>query len=291
MAFADLIMTALLSGGLYALVSVGLNLQYGVARILDLAYGELMMLAAFGTFWAFTLAGLSPLLTLVLGAPVAFAFNLLLFRLVFRPLVRRSRDRASLEVNAILSTFGLVFLLQGAALALWGGSDRAYSYLAEPVTVLGSVTAANRLLALAGALVTAAAAYLVLRFTRTGRALRAIASNAASAPLVGIDVERLSGWAFAAGGLLAGVAGVLVSSFININPAIGTEYTMKALIVVTMGGIGNVLGGLLAGLALGFAETMGAAFIDPGLVTAIAFALFILVLVLRPEGLLGRRRR
>ncbi len=291
MGFLDLLFTALLTGGFYALVSVGLNLQYGVARILNLAYGEFMMLAAFATFWAFTLVDLSPLLTVIVAAPVAFAFNLALFRLVFRPLLRRSPDVGALEVNAILSTFGLLFLLQGIALVAWGGSDRAYSFLAQPMELAGVTLAQNRVVALLAAVAVALAAYVFLRRARFGKAMRAVASNADAAPLVGIDVQRFSAYAFAIGGVLAGVAGALISSFIAINPTIGGEYTMKALIVITMGGIGNVMGGLLAGLFLGLVETFGAAYVDPGLVTAFAFALFIAVLIVRPQGLLGRARR
>jgi len=287
----DLALTALTLGGFYALISIGLNLQYGVARILNLAYGELMMLAAFGTFWGFALLDFSPFVTLAVGAPIAFGFNYLLFRYLFRPLVRRAPNQGALEINAILSTFGLLFVLQGIALVLWGGSDRAYSYLAEPVEILGGVIGQNRLVALIAALLIAGVAFAFLEFTKIGRALRAISSNAGAAPLAGIDVERYSAYAFAVGGVLAGAAGALISSFINIHPAVGGEYTMKALIVITMGGIGNVAGGLAAGLALGLAETLCARFIDPGLVTAVNFGLFIAVLIARPQGLFGRAAR
>jgi branched-chain amino acid transport system permease protein len=291
MAFVDILMTALVSGGFYALISVGLNLQFGIARILNLAYGELMMFAAFGTFWAFTLLGVSPYVSLIAGLPLAFAANYLLFKAVFRPLIRRAPNVGALEVNAILSTFGLLFLFQGIALVAFGGTDRAYSFMAEPVVVFGATLAQNRLVASLAALAVALGAYAFLKLSRFGKALRAIASNASAAPLVGVDVERLSAHAFAVGGVLAGVAGLLISSFISINPTIGAEYTMKALIVITMGGIGNVLGGLLAGLFLGLVETFGAHYIDPGLVTAISFALFIVVLLVRPRGLLGRAAR
>jgi branched-chain amino acid transport system permease protein len=291
MAFTDLVLTALTLGGFYALISIGLNLQYGVARILNLSYGELMMLAAFGTFWVFSLLEFSPFVSLAVGAPVAFAFNYLLFQIIFRPLVRRAPNTGALEVNAILSTFGLLFVLQGIALVLWGGSDRAYSFMAEPVEILGAIIGQNRLVAMLAAIGIAAVVFVFLEFTRVGRALRAISSNAGAAPLAGIDVERYSAYAFAVGGVLAAAAGVLISSFISINPTIGAEYTMKALIVITMGGIGHVFGGLVAGLALGFAETLCAEYIDSGLVTAINFVLFITVLIVRPQGLFGKANR
>ncbi len=193
--------------------------------------------------------------------------------------------------NSILSTFGLLFVLQGIALVLWTGTDRAYSFLSVPLNFYGVVIGANRLVALVGALLLAFAVYGLLRYSRTGRALRSIASNPEASPLVGVDVERYSGIAFAAGGALAAVAGILLSTFIGVNPTIGGAYTIKALIVITMGGIGHVLGGLIAGLMLGLAETIGALLLDPGLITVINFSLFTLVLLWRPQGLFGGTSR
>jgi branched-chain amino acid transport system permease protein len=156
------------------------------------------------------------------------------------------------------------------------------------VNVLGVVMSANRLLVLIAALLLSAATYALLQLTAIGRALRALAANPATAPLVGIDVARYGAGAFALGGALAAIAGVLLSTFIGINPTIGAAFTMKALIVVVMGGIGHVLGGLVAGLVLGMAETLAALLIDPGLITVINFAIFSLVLLWRPQGLFAR---
>ena len=156
---------------------------------------------------------------------------------------------------------------------------------------MGSTITGNRVVALVAAVGLAVGVYVALQRSKTGRALRSLASNPASAPLVGIDVVHYSAIAFAAGGALAAIAGILLSTFIGINPTIGGIYTIKALIVVTMGGIGNVLGGLLAGFMLGMAETFGAMLLDPGLITAISFALFGAVLLWRPQGLLGGSSR
>jgi branched-subunit amino acid ABC-type transport system permease component len=286
----DFLLAGLVIGGIYALISIGLNLQYGVARVLNLAYGEFLMLAGYGAFWGFSLIGLPPLLTLLVGAPLAFAASWLLFRYVLHPLLARTRDAGKREIDSILSTFGLLFVLQGVALVAWSGTDRFYSYLAIPVNVLGGVISANRLLVVIAALVLSGAVFAFLKFASLGRALRAIAASPQTAPLVGIDVARYSAGAFALGGALAAVAGVLLSSFIPINPTIGAAYTMKALIVVVMGGIGHVLGGLIAGLILGMAETMAALLLDPGLITVINFAIFSIVLLWRPQGLFARGR-
>jgi branched-subunit amino acid ABC-type transport system permease component len=291
MMLLDFLLAGLVIGGIYALISIGLNLQYGVARVLNLAYGEFLMLAGYGAYWAFMWIGAPPLVTVLVGAPVAFGLSWLLFRFVLHPLLGRTRDAGKREVDSILSTFGLLFVLQGAALVAWTGTDRSYSYLAVPVNLFGAVIAANRLVVLVSALALAAVVFAVLRYSIAGRAMRAIAVSPQSAPLVGIDVVRTSALAFAAGGALAAVAGILLSSFVGVNPTIGAAFTMKALIVVVMGGIGHVLGGLVAGLVLGLAETMAALLLDPGLVTVINFALFSVILLWRPQGLFGNGAR
>ncbi len=288
MMLLDFLLAGLVIGGIYALISIGLNLQYGVARVLNLAYGEFLMLAGYGAFWGFTLLGAPPLLTLIAGAPLAFAASWLLFCYLIHPLLARTRDAGKREIDSILSTFGLLFVLQGVALVAWSGTDRFYSFLAVPVNVLGVVMSANRLLVLVAALILSAAIFAGLKYTSSGRAMRAIAANPHTAPLVGINVVRYSAGAFALGGALAAVAGVLLSTFIGINPTIGAAFTMKALIVVVMGGIGHVLGGLVAGLVLGMAETLAALLLDPGLITVINFAIFSLVLLWRPQGLFAR---
>ncbi|HEY5828905.1 MAG TPA: ABC transporter permease [Hyphomicrobiaceae bacterium] len=291
MMLLDFLLAGLVIGGIYALISIGLNLQYGVARVLNLAYGEFLMLAGYGAFWGFTLLGLSPVLTLFVGAPLAFALSWLLFTYVLHPLLGRAQDQGKREIDSILSTFGLLFVLQGVALVAWSGTDRAYSYLSVPLNLFGAVIGANRLLVLVAALALSGGVYAFLRYSPVGRAMRAIAVSPRTAPLVGIDVARYSALAFAAGGALAAVAGILLSSFVGINPTIGAAFTMKALIVVVMGGIGHVLGGLVAGLMLGLAETLAALLLDPGLITVINFAIFSIVLLWRPQGLFGAAAR
>jgi len=131
-------------------------------------------------------------------------------------------------------------------------------------------------------------AYLVLKYTRVGTALRALAIDPVAAQLVGVNVPRLSGLAFASGGAMMAAAGVLVSMFLSFNPSVGVLYTLKALIVVIMGGVGSMIGSLAAGLLLGLAEGFGAWLVDPGLTLAINFAIFLAILLLRPKGLFAR---
>jgi branched-subunit amino acid ABC-type transport system permease component len=287
MMLLDFLLAGLVIGGIYALIAIGLNLQYGVARVLNLAYGEFLMLGGYGAFWAFTLLGAPPLLTMLAGAPLAFALSWLLFRYVLHPLLRRTADQGKREVDSILSTFGLLFLLQGVALVAWSGTDRAYSYLSLPLDIFGAVIGANRLIVLLAALASSGAVYAFLRYSAIGRAMRAIAVNPGTAPLVGIDVAQYSAIAFATGGALAAAAGILLSSFVSVSPTMGAAYTLNALIVVVMGGIGNVAGGLVAALILGMAQTLAAQLGQSGLGTIITFAIFSIVLLWRPQGLFG----
>jgi branched-chain amino acid transport system permease protein len=291
MRLIDALIFGLTLGGTYALVALGLNLQYGVARILNLAYGEMMIAAALAGMVLFTRAGVSPLLSLLLLVPIAAAAGALLYRVAFLPLVRRARSRDALEGDSILSTFGLLFVIQGVMLAIFGGNYMSYSYLSIPVEVFGTTVAANRLLALAVALVLGTSLFLLLTRTRIGTALRAVAVDPASAPLVAIDVTKIAMLAFALGTVLVAVAGVLVSMFSTFSATMGVLFTMKALIVVIMGGVGNFVGCVLAALLLGVSESLVSSYVDPGLTLASNYALFLVVLVFRPSGLFGRPGR
>jgi len=291
MAYLDILLSGVILGGMYALIAMGLTLQYGVARIMNLSYGEFLIAAAFGAYWLFVGMEISPLVGLVLALPAAFLLNWLIYRFLMTPLVKRARSRAALEVDSILATFGLLFVVQGVMLVLFGGQYYSYSYLSIPVTVLGSTAAANRLIALGVAVVIGLAAYLALTRTRAGTAVRAVAVDPVSAGLCGIDVRAAAAFAFALGGALVAGGGVLVSMFLTFNAAMGVLFTMKALILVIMGGVGNLAGVLVAGLMLGVAETAVARLVDPGLTLAVTFALFLLVLLIRPTGLFGRPAR
>lgn len=288
MILLDVVLNGVLVGGMYGLIALGLNLQYGIARIMNLAYGEVLMGGAFTAFWLYVLWRIDPLASLLLSMPVAFCGNWLIYRYLLTPLIRRAANQEVLEADTILVTLGLLFLVQGIALVQWGGETRGYTYLAIPVDVLGATVALNRLVAFAAALVLALVLYWLLRSTRLGRALRAIAIDPVAAQLVAVDVPRLSALAFASGGAIVAASGTLVSMFLSFNASIGIVYTLKALIVVIMGGVGRMLGSLLAGLLLGLAEALGAWLVDPGLTLAINFGLFLAVLLIRPQGLFGR---
>ncbi|GMV02174.1 MAG: branched-chain amino acid ABC transporter permease [Burkholderiaceae bacterium] len=288
MPILDALLNGLTLGGMYALIAIGLTLQYGVARIMNLSYGQLLVAAAFAAWWLFGNFSISPIAALVLVAPASFVLHWLVYRILLVPLVRRARNRDMLEVDSILATFGLLFVVEGLLLVFFGGNYVNYSYLDRVFMVLGTPLAADRLLALGFALAIGLVLYLLLHRTRPGTALRAVAVSTLAAQLVAIDVRAVAAFAFALGGALVAASGVLVSMFLTFNAVMGVVFTMKALIVVIMGGVGNLLGALVAGLILGLTESFVATFVAPGLTLAATFALFLIVLVLRPAGLFGR---
>lgn len=278
----------LVLGGTYALVALGLTLQYGVARIMNLAYGELIIAASFAAVLLFSAAGISPILALAVVVPAGFLLSWTIYAVMMRPLVARAQDRGRLEIDSILATFGLLFVVQGIMLVIFGGNFTGYTYLNVPVDLLGTKVAANRLIAFALALIIGIGLYLLVTRTRWGLRLMAVAFRPEYAPLVGIDVNRTARLAFALGGALAAAGGVVVSMVQTFTATDGVVFTMKALIVVIMGGAGNLLGALVAGLMLGLVETFVAAYVDPGLTLAATYAIFLAVLLWRPTGLFGK---
>lgn len=285
----DIVITGLILGGTYALIALGLNLQYGVSRIMNLANGEMLVIGAFAAFTLFTVGQVSPLLTIFLVAPLAYVLNWLIYRIMLRPLVKRAKNRGMLEVDAILTTFGLSFVMVGLMIWAFGGDYFSYSYLARPITVFGDNYGLNRVVAFVCAAILCAALFLWLNVSRAGMAIRAVAVSPENARLVGIDVPKLSARAFALGGAVTAVGGAVISTFLTLDASTGVMFTMKALIIVIMGGVGDVRGTILAALVLGVGETFVASVIDPGLTLVAAYALFILILLFRPQGFFGRK--
>ena len=285
----DILITGLLLGGTYALIAVGLQLQYGVARIMNLANGEILVAGAFAAFWFYAGNKLSPFLSLAVSMPLAFVVNWAIYRYLMRPLVRRAKSQGQLEVDSILATFGLSFIFVGVMIAAFGGEYFSYSYLAEPFVILGQPYGLNRIAGFILSVILCVGLYTWLSRTRTGLTLRAVAVDPSSAGLVAINVPAVSAFAFALGGAVTAAGGGALSMFLTLDASVGVIFTMKALIIVIMGGVAEIRGAILASFILGLAETAVANFVDPGLTLAAAYLLFMLVLLFRPQGLFGRR--
>ncbi len=280
---ADIVIGGLTTGGIYALVALGLNLQYGLMRVLNVAHGEFLMLGAYLTFTLHTGWGMPPLLTLLVTTPAAFAVGVALHRLLYAR-VLAAGEAGGLEARSLLLSFGLLFVLQNGALLIWSADLQGFSYLATPVRLFGTVFPANRMVAAGVALFLSLAFYVYLRRSLAGKAVRALMQEPDGARLVGIDVARLHGRCFGAGIAMSAATGSLVSMLFELTPFMGLPYTVTALVVVILGGLGNVLGSLAGALLLGLVET--AAVYAPSSVIA-SYGVLSLILSSAP-GLFGR---
>jgi branched-chain amino acid transport system permease protein len=283
----DMVIGGLIMGGLYALIAVGLSLQYGVARVLNVSHGEFIMLGAFATYSLYIFFGINPLLSLVISGPLVLMIGFVIHRTLFQRLRSSSKSMAAFEGNSLLASFGLLFIIQNVALLIWGSNIKGYTYLSETVNFLGAEYAANRLVALFSAILMGFIFYFFLMHTRTGKAIRAAAQDVNTAQLMGVDIHKVLGLCFGLGALMAGVAGSLLSMMFEITPQIGLPYTIIAIIAVVLGGLGNILGSLVGGLILGLVGNI-VMYIHPGLSLIAYYIIFLLLLLIKPTGILGK---
>jgi branched-chain amino acid transport system permease protein len=283
----DVTIAGLLMGGIYALISMGLSLQYGVARVLNIAHGEFIMLGAFITWSAFAIFGINPLVSLAICGPIIFIIGFLLHRTLFTRLRISSPSPDAFEGNSMLAAFGLMFIIQNVAILIWGAGIKDYTYLAFPVNIGGAVFAANRLVTLGFAIAIGVAFYIFLARTRLGKAIRAAAQEPVTAGLVGVNINRMLALCFGLGALMAGLGGSLISMMISIQPTMGLEYTIIALIVIVIGGLGSILGSYIGGFILGLVGSI-VTYIEPGLAMVAYYLLFMLLLLAKPTGILGK---
>jgi branched-chain amino acid transport system permease protein len=258
-------------------------------RILNIAHGEFLMVGAFLTWMAQESLGLSPLAMVPLSFAVLMAVGMGVHRLTFRRLAVTSPNVDVFEARGLMVAFGLMFLVQNFAQAVWGGDLRGYDFLTDPVHVGGAQFGANKLLLLALSLAFSVALIVLLRLTLLGKGVRALMQSPTGAQLVGIDTQRLHPLMFGVGLGLSGVAGCLLSMAYTISPSMGEPYTVTALIVITLGGFGSMGGALAGGLALGVIEAIGMHFTNPSLKSLLSYVVFIGVLLWRPNGLFNKR--
>jgi branched-chain amino acid transport system permease protein len=290
-AWLELLTSGLITGGIYALVALGLNLQYGLMRILNIAHGEFLMVGAYLTWMMQVSLGISPLLMVPLSFAVLMAAGLAIHWLCFRRLTATSPNLDIFEARGLMVAFGLMFLVQNLVSWLWGGDLRGYDFLTEPVKFGGAQFAANKLLVFGLALAFAVAMIVLLRVTLLGKGVRALMQSPVGAQLVGINTRVLHPLMFGIGLGLSGVAGALLSMAYTISPSMGEPYTVTALIVITLGGFGSMGGALAGGLLLGVVEAIGMHYTNPSLKALLSYSVFIAVLLLRPEGLFARKSR
>jgi branched-chain amino acid transport system permease protein len=283
----DVLIGGLLRGGLYALIAMGFSLQYGVARVLNIAHGEFIMLSAFLTWTLYTYAHINPLLSLVIVGPFIFIIGYILQRTLFTRLRTSSPSQGAYEASSMLATFGLLFILQNAALLIWGGNFHGYSYLATPVSLGGAIFPANSLLALGVAVVIGIIFFIFLARTRLGKAIRAAAQDPTTAGLMGVNINQVLAICFGLGALLASFAGLLFSMCFSVYATMGLEQTIYAIIVVVLGGLGSITGSFIGGFLLGIIGNVVTHF-NQGLTMPAYYLIFIILLMIRPKGIMGK---
>ena len=281
----------ILVGALYGLAAVGLSLVFGVTKFLNVAHGELLMLGGYASFWLFKLLGVDPFVSLPASILFLALIGAVLYKLLFSRMVKLT-DEIKIK-NTMLVGFGLSLLLQNIALRLWTADDWGIttSYSGAALTAFGIRFPAVRLASLGIALVALLALHLFLRNTYMGKAIRATVEDWEAASLMGIDVQKMYLVSFIFGASLAGIAGSLVSVSYSINPAMGLGWTLKALIVMVLGGLGSIIGTFVGGILLGVTELTAAIFISGTYREVIGLLLFLIILVFRPQGLFGTKER
>jgi len=285
--FLDIVIAGLLLGGLYALIAMGLSLQYGVARVANFSHGEFIMLGGLTTWTLYTAFDINPLVSLAVCGPVAFILGYIIHRTLFKRLLTSSESRGVFESNSMLASFALLFIIQNIASIAWGPEIRGYSYLRVPVNLAGAVFGANRLVTLGFAIVVGLAFYLFVARTRMGKAIRAAAQDPVTAGVMGVNIDLVLALCFGLGAAMAGMAGMLISMCYPVHVVMGLEYTIIAMIVVVLGGLGSIPGSFIGGFVLGIIGSV-VTNIDPSLSLVAYYLIFILLLLVKPTGIMGR---
>src|SRR5882724_9202219 len=280
----QVVISGILSGALYAMVALGLALIFGVMRVINVAHGPLLMLGAYVTYFLFSGLGLNPYLTVPVSMAVMFVVGVILQRtLVFRVV-------NAPELSSLLLTFGISIALVNLAQLAFTSDLRAIEYITGSWSLGPLAFSKSRLIAFVVAAALTGLAFLFLQRTRLGKAIRATSQSREVAMVCGVDVQRIHLITFGVAAALAGAGGALVSVIVAIQPEMGQIWTFKSFLVIVLGGAGNYPGALLGGVLLGLVEQLASLFLTTQLSEAVAYVLLVVVLLVRPTGLLGGRQ-
>jgi branched-chain amino acid transport system permease protein len=278
------ILNGLIIGGSYVLIAVGLTLIFGILDAINLAHGEVYMLGAYVLYFLFGVWGLNYWAALILATGIIGIFGIVIEKLSFRPL------RKQPLLNTMLVSIALAILLQNLAMLFWGADPKVVktAMSEEVIQFFGVSLTVQRLVVLIVGAVAIILLHLLIEKTRIGKAMRAVAQDKDAAALMGISIDRVYTFTFAVGSALAAVAGALIAPIFQIFPTMGFVPFIKAFTVVILGGLGNVIGAIYAGFILGIAESLGAAYISTPYKDSFAFIILIIMLLIKPSGLMGR---
>ncbi|MFO7311420.1 MAG: branched-chain amino acid ABC transporter permease [Bacillota bacterium] len=281
----QIVVNGLLTGGVYALVAVGFSLVWGVMNVVNIAHASYIMLGAYISYWLFHLYGWDPFLSIPVSMAALFVLGYLVASVVLNRVIRYGL------VMTLVLTFGVDLILQNAALILWSADYRSItpSYAGASLAVGGVMIPYVRFAVFLLALVLVVLFSLFLSKTRTGNAIQATALNPFAAQLTGVRIDRIYALTYAIGAALAAAAGSMISVIYTIQPQVGNVFLTRAFVITVLGGLGSIPGALLGGVLLGLAESFATVTVGIGWSQAVSFGLLVLILVVRPQGLLGRR--
>ncbi len=285
--FKAALASGILLGSIYAMVAAGLNLIFGVVKIINFAHGALLMLAMYLTYFLVTGWGLDPYVSL----PIVLVVMALVGWAIQSGVINRVMTAE--RTSQLLITFGIALMIENAAVMLWGQNYRSISvgYTRNVIEIFGVRFSVASLLALGGAIVSFILLYVFLHHTRTGTAIRAVSQQPESAALAGIDVKRIYAIAFGIGAAMVGVAAVFMSPIYYVQPSVGTPFAIMAFIIVVLGGLGSVWGAAAAGMLLGVVQNVFATMVSVEMAPTFVFVVFIVAMLFRPYGLFGHSER
>jgi branched-chain amino acid transport system permease protein len=279
------ILSGVLLGGLYACMAIGFSIIWGVTNLINLAHGSMIIIGAYVTWMLWTTFGVDPFLLVPVAAAALFVLGVVLYQLLLH------RVAATSLFMTLILTFGLDRVLVNINLQLFSADVRAITLpYADRVLQLGEIRLPYIRIAVFGvALLLTLLLHLFMNHTRTGHSIRATAQNARAANVLGIDTRRVYAITFGIGAAMAGAAGALIAMVYSFTPVTGDSLTMKAFVIVVLGGLGSMHGALVAGIVLGVTENLVSGLIAPGYRDAVSFFLLLTILMLRPRGLFGKR--
>ena len=293
----QVLISGILLGGLYALIGLGMSLIMGVMKIINLAHGELMMVAMYVTFWSFTILKIDPYVSLLIVFPVMFLLGAGIQKFLLAPVMEAD---SILPQNQVLLTVGLGLVLSNLALLLFTANYRSVPVSYASKTIYWDLEVGGQpislsfsypfLVAFGIAIALGACLFLFLSRTDLGRMIRATAQDKRAAAIMGVNTKRITMITFGLGAGLVGAAGALLAPVYYLYPQIGGPFTNKAFVITILGGMGNIPGAVLGGLVLGLAESLGSVYVSLGYKDAFGFIIFVLVLIFLPKGLLGKGR-
>lgn len=283
MILLQLIVNGLLLGGIYALISIGLTLIFGVVRVINFAHGEFLMLSMYITYFCHVLFGFNPYWSLLISVPLMFLAGMAIDQLIIRPL------RNAPSYMQVFATVGLSIVILNLALFLFTGDYQSINLPFAKTSLQWGGISVNyaKLVIFVAAILVSAGLFLLLKYTDMGRQIRAIAQDRMAAQLMGINLNRLYMLTFGIGTALVAVAGALILPIYYVFPSVGVYFVLTAFVVVVLGGMGNMVGALLGGFIIGITDALSGYYIDPSLKEVVYFVIFLIVLLIRPSGLMG----